>query len=246
MPAHAATKKDSHAYSYTMKRPLFHLLAALLTLSCSVESLLLGPGSTPTPAATATNTLTPIPSATPVTPTLTFTLTPTLSGIKPPSPTLEDTATPVVSVTPFDLLPLASATATVQMDGFVSVQLSRDSFYKGKICEPSTIRITAQVVDAKDVKYVLLFVRFKSMRAERAGKWTKIDMQTVSPGTYIHDLSSDQILEDAFFQTAWVEYQLVATLASGREVGRTGIFKEKLAMLECAPTPTPTPGTVKP
>ncbi|MDP1548066.1 MAG: hypothetical protein Q8L87_18805 [Anaerolineales bacterium] len=212
-----------------------------------MEQFFLLPVSSPTPALTSTNTYTPVPTATPVTPTLTFTPTPTLSGVKPPTPTLEDTATPVVIVTPFDLItPNITPLPTIQMDGFISILASRDTFYKGTKCSPSSVRFTVQVSDPVNIKYVLLFARFKSLRAERASKWTSISMQTVGAGTFVHDLSSEQMLEDAFFQSAWVEYQLVGTTQSGKEAGRTDIFKERLTMLECIPIPTMTPATVKP
>lgn len=173
-------------------------------------------------------------------------MTPTLSGVNPPTDTPTDTATPVNTVTPLALLVLSTPTPTVQMDGFLSVLVSPTEFYKGTNCVPASVRFTVQVIDAVNVKYVLLFARFKSLRAERASKWTSIPMQTVGAGTFAHDLYSDEMLEDAYFQTSWVEYQLVATTASGKEVGRTDIFKEKITMLACVPVPTLTPATVRP
>jgi hypothetical protein len=71
-------------------------------------------------------------------------------------------------------------------------------------------------------------------------------MSSFGAGTYILDLSSDQMLEDAYFQTAWIEYQIVSTTKSGTEIGRTDIFKERLKMLECVPVPTPTSANVVP
>jgi hypothetical protein len=234
MPAHP------YKSAQAMKKifPLF--LFAVLISACSMEQILFPQVSTLTPAPTFTNTNTPIPTATPVTPTLTFTTTPTLSGLIPPTPTFEDTVTPIISITPLDLITPLTPTPTVQMEGFLYVRVSQNTFYKGTKCEPSSVRFTVQVADSTNVKYVSLFVRFKSLRAERASKWTNIPMQTIGAGTFVHDLLSDQMLEDAYFQTAWVQYQLVATTASGKEVGRTDIFKESITMLACVPTPVPT------
>jgi hypothetical protein len=230
-----------------MKKTSLLFLCAFLLSACTMEQLFLLPVPTATPELTATKTYTPLPTATPVTPTLTFTPTPTLSGVKLPTATPEDTATPVETVTPFSLItPDFTPFPTIQMEGFVSILVSPDTFYKGTKCAPSSVRFTVQVTDPANIKYVLLFARFKSMRAERASKWTSIPMQTVGAGTFIHDLSSEQMLEDAFFQSAWVEYQLVGTTQSGVEAGRTDIFKQRLTMLECVPTPTMTPATVKP
>lgn len=219
-------------------------LLSFFILACAFGPLV--PVPTPTPVPTQTDTATPLPTPTPVTPTATFTLTPTLVGIKTISPTPEDTATPEITITPLALITPNTATATLQMDGFVFVTTSLTEFYKAKGCEPSVVRITAQVDTTMPVAYVLLFARFKSLKAERAAKWTSIPMETIGAGTYIHDLSSNEMREDAYFETSWIEYQIVSTTEAGRELGRTDIFKERLKMLACAPTATPTSANVKP
>lgn len=191
------------------------------------------------PTPTPTNTFTPQPTFTPVTPSLTFTLTPTLSGIRTPTPTpaITETAT-LSSVTPLALIPINTATEIFNMKGFVFVNASTTEFYKGRECEPSFVKITAQA-GLEDTAYVLLFTRFKSLTAERASRWTKFDMYTIGAGTFIYDVYSDEMLEDAYFQTAWLEYQIVITNVAGKEIGRTDIFKEKVKMLACVPaTPT--------
>lgn len=191
------------------------------------------------PTSTPTNTFTPQPTFTPVTPSLTFTLTPTLSGIRTPTPTpaITETAT-LSSVTPLALIPINTATEIFNMKGFVFVNASTTEFYKGRECEPSFVKITAQT-GLENTAYVLLFTRFKSLTAERASRWTKFDMYTIGAGTFIYDVYSDEMLEDAYFQTAWLEYQIVITNVAGKEIGRTDIFKEKVKMLACVPaTPT--------
>ena len=201
---------------------------------------------TPTPAPTNTNTSTPQPTFTPVTPTLTFTLTPTLIGFRTPTSTSDVTQTATLSsVTPLAMIPLNTATEIFNMQGFVFVNVSATEFYKDRACEPSFVKISAQA-GLPDTAYVLLFVRFKSLTAERASRWTKFDMQTIGAGTFIHDVYSDEMLEDAYFQNAWLEYQIVATNVSGKEIGRTDIFKEKVKMLTCVPTPESVLPTVKP
>lgn len=222
----------------TMRKPLILLLTALFSFACTLGPFV--PVDTPTPADTQTDTPTPPPTETPVLPTQTFTLTPTLIGYKTITPTSEFTETPPFSPTvPVTLAVPDTATPPIRMEGFASVNISLNEIYKAKGCEPSVVRVTAQVANAVEAAYVLLFVRFKSLRAERAAKWTKIDMQPVGAGTFIHDLSSDQMLEDAYFETSWIEYQIVSTNQAGTEIGRTDIFKERLKMLECIP-PTAT------
>lgn len=224
-----------------MKKIFPVLILTFLSLACSIEQVVLLPLPTSTAAPTSTATYTPIPTATPVTPTQTFTSTPTLIGQKTPTPEQSPTATvtSIISVTPLVMLDLDTPTPAPQMDGFVSVLVSRYEFFKGAKCEPSSVEFTVQAANPVKTKYVLLFARFKSMRAERYGKWTSIPMQAIGAGTYFYELHSSDILEEVYFQTAWVEYQFVATNQAGREVGRTDIFKEKLAMRECIPTPTP-------
>lgn len=228
-----------------MKKILPLLLLVLFSLACSVGSF--APVATTMPESTQTDTATPLPTETPVLPTSTFTLTPTLVGYKSPTPSPAATDTPTITPTftqivvqPLFVLP------TVKMEGFVSVTTSLTEIYKAKGCEPSVVRVTAQLSSMTSVEYVLLFARFKSLRAERASKWTNIPMTHLGGGTYIYDLSSNQMLEDAYFETSWIEYQVVSTNKAGREIGRTDIFKERLKMLQCVPTPSPTSENVKP
>lgn len=227
-----------------MKKIIPFLLLAVFSFSCALGPLV--PVATPTPVPTQTETATPLPTATPVTPTLTFTLTPTLVGIKTATSTPENTATPEPTSTSFLPTLPPPATLPVKMEGFVLVTISQSEIYKAKGCEPSIVRVTAQVDNVIGVGYVLLFVRFKSLKAARASKWTSIPMSSFGAGTYIHDLSSSQMLEDAYFETSWIEYQIVSTTQAGKEIGRTDIFKERLKMLECAPQPTATSANVKP
>lgn len=225
-----------------MKKIYFLFLTLFVTFAC----VLAPTTATPTPSPTSTNTNTPRPTATPITPTLTFTLTPTLVGARTQTATLDVTETPTVSsVTPLALIPKNTATKTFNMKGFTFVNVSVTEFYKNRVCQPSFVTITAQA-NLPDTAYVLLFARFKSLTSERASRWTKFDMYTIGAGTYLFDVHSDEMLEDAYFQEAWLEYQIVATNPSGKEIGRTDIFKEKVKMSTCVPTPESAQPTIKP
>ena len=226
-----------------MKKYIHFLLFAVLSFACSLGTL--APAATPTPAPTQTDTATPLPTSTPVLPTLTFTLTPTLIGYKTSTPTIQVTDTLAFSPTPV-VLPTDTFMPPVKMEGFVFVTTSLTEIFKDKGCYPAVVRVTAQVSTTVNVAHVLLFARFKSLKAERAAKWTTIEMDPIGAGTFIHDLSSSEMLEDAYFETSWIEYQVVSATQSGAEVGRTDIFKERLKMLECVPTLTPTSANVKP
>jgi hypothetical protein len=224
------------------------LLCAVLSFACSVEGLSLGATTaTPTPSLPPTNTPTPVPTITPTVPTPTFTLTPTLVGYKSPTPTLENTATPHVESTLEAIFSIPNtATPTLSMEGFISVLVSANEIYKGRKCAPASVKFTAQVSDLARTKYVLLFLRFRGITSGNASEWTSISMETIGSGTYIHDLYSDEIKNEPFYVTAWIEYQFVATTSDATEIGRTAIAKEKLLMIPCSATPTPTAGTITP
>jgi hypothetical protein len=217
-----------------MRKLLPIVLLSVVVSACTLEQVFMLPEPASTPAAARTDTPAPPPTLTPVLSTPTFTATPTLVGFEA-SPIAEEEETPAPVVTPLDSIILLTPTPTVQMDGFLFIRVSHASFYKGADCQPSSVSFTVQVADPARVRHVLLFVRFRSMTSERTGKWTNLPMTTIGAGTYIHELVSDQVLDEQFFQTAWVEYQLVATTAAAKEVGRTDIFKERLTMTPCAP-----------
>lgn len=136
--------------------------------------------------------------------------------------------------------PIALVTQ-VKMKGFVSVAVSDAEFYKGKKCPPVSTKITAQVSDLANTAFVVLFVRFRSKLTGATSEWTSIGMQPAgTPGFYTHELVPLEMKGLDAFENAWVEYQIVATDPNTKEVGRTGIFKEQLTLLECVVTPTPT------
>jgi hypothetical protein len=218
------------------RKTIISILAMTLSAACALGPIVPVPTQTPAPTQTETATLPPTP--TPVLATLTFTSTPTLIGFRTATFTPAESTTPESTITAFTTVTLTASSTPlppVKIEGFVSINTSLSEIYKAKGCQPSVVRFTAQAVDPAATEYVLLFVRFKSMKAERVGKWTKIDMIPIGAGTFIHDLSSEQIKDDGYFESAWIEYQIVSTTKSGRENGRTDIFKERLKMLECDP-----------
>ena len=218
-----------------MKKIYICLVCAVLSFSCSV----LTPLATPTPVPTSTNIPTDVPSSTPTIPTSTFTNTPTLVGIKTETPTPEFTFTPDAVASLFLFTP-NTPTPSPQMTGFLAVNVSEKEFYKGNQCQPTSVKFTAQVSDIINTAYVDLFVRFKSKQSDAASEWTRISMDTIGAGTFLHDLTAEEMKGGVSFQNPWVQYQFVATKANAREIGRTDIFSERLSLLECKPTPTPT------
>ena len=224
-----------------MKKSIVFLICAMLLSSCSLtlEQLFLLPVATPTPLPASTNIPTDAPTFTPITPTLTFTVTPTLVGLKTETPSPEFTATPLFE-TPFLLITPNSPTPGIEMDGFVTVNISAQEFYKGKDCQPTSVTITAQAKDHAATSYVVLFVRFKTKLTEVKSEWTRIAIQSNGLGSFSHALIPDEMKSVNLYQNAWVQYQFVAYNSKNKEIGRTGIFSERLTLLNCNPTPTPT------
>lgn len=240
----AQTDENSKAMK---KKTILSILATTLSAACALGPFVPVPTQTPAPTQTETATLPPTP--TPVLATLTFTPTPTLIGFRTATFTPAESTTPESTITAFTTVTLTASSTPlppVKTEGFISINTSLTEIFKARGCEPSVVRFTAQVIDPTATEYVLLFVRFKSLKAERVGKWTKIDMIPIGAGTFIHDLSSDQIKDDAYFDSSWIEYQIVSTTKSGSENGRTDIFKERLKMLECDPTSITATNTTAP
>jgi hypothetical protein len=125
------------------------------------------------------------------------------------------------------------------MKGFVTAYASQLEFFKAGVCEPTTVKFTAQVGNPSGTAFVQLFVRFKSKRTGATSEWTSIKMSTKGAGTYTYDLVAAEMKGVASFRDSWVQFQFVATDSKINEIGRTDIFAENLSVLECVPTPTP-------
>jgi hypothetical protein len=223
--------------SKTMKKMLPAFLCAVLSISCSLGQFLPVMDDSPASAPPPTDTFTPVPTRTPIPPTFTFTPTPTLIDLR-----AEATATlmPLETATPLAQIIGSTLTPAIQMKGFLSVNVTPREFYKGRNCEPFSVKFIAQVVDPVASAHVLLFVRFRSVQSGNASRWTSIPMGTIGAGTFIHDLTSDQMIGEELYRNSWVEYQIVITNTSGREIGRTDIFRENLLVMDCV-TATPAP-----
>lgn len=228
-----------------MKKNSLLLIFALLLSACSMTlDDILGRKPDVPPVPPASNTPTVAPTFTPTVPSPTFTSTPTLVGLKTKTPTENSTPTLLMLTQPGEtLLPTVTAVTLlpqVGMKGFVSVSVSDAVFYKGKECLPVSVKFTAQVADAANVAFVVLFVRFKSKQTATTSEWTSIEMQRGPiPGFFIHDLVPLEMKAVDGFENAWVQYQLVATDANSNQLGRTDIFDERLSLLNCVVTSTP-------
>ena len=218
------------------------LLSSILLISCSIglDNALVNPTTAPTGPPPDAAVVTDLPTHTATISTPTFTLTPTLIGEKTRTPTSDFTATSS-TFTPLPLFTPNTPTAPVAMVGFVTVFTSSPEFFKAGICEPTSVKFTAQVSNAAATAFVVLFVRFKSKQTGATSEWTSITIRTIGGGTYVHDLEADEMKAVDYFNDSWVQYQFVATDSKSREIGRTDIVTEGLSVLRCIPTPTASP-----
>ena len=228
-----------------MKKISILLIFAVLLSACSITvEQFLGAPPTSTAAPAFTNTPADTPTITPTVPTPTFTVTPTMVGLKTKTAT-PDSASTELLLTPLDAGLLLSATpillvTQVPIPGFISISVSDEQFYKGKVCLPASVKFIAQAADPTTAAFVTLFVRFKSKQTDVKSEWTSIPMQTIGAGTFTHDLISSEMKAVDSFKNAWVQYQLVATDVNSEQIGRTEVFSERLTLWECVLTPTPT------
>lgn len=224
-------------------RPLMILVLLLNACSFSLDALQPAKPTRvpPTPARALSST--PTFTITPTLPTPTFTLTPTLIGYKTPTFTPENTATPTITLTLTDLYSNVTPftpTPNVALGGFAGVNTSSIAFYKGKGCDPTSVKFTAQTNAKMKAAYVVLFVRLASKSSGAKSEWTSITIPNDGSNIFTHTLLPDEIKAVDNFENPWVQYQFVATSNSGAEVGRTGVFEEFLSLLRCVPTETPT------
>jgi hypothetical protein len=223
-----------------MRRFYLVMVSAILIQACAGTSfgdVLFPPTSTPSPTATATVTFTPMdtPTAT-ITPTITP--SPTIVHIPtwdPNQPTAtfipiapipiyigNNTATPIVSPTPIRPGP-----------GFLSVQVSDNKIFWGS-CKPNRTKIIAQVENPEDVFSVIIFVRVKSAIKEDYTPWTTGNtMQKHGDGTFSYSLTANTTRGHNHFKNSWILFQLVSTDDMGKEVGRTMIYTNAIALSPC-------------
>lgn len=220
-----------------MRRYYIVLILAIFLQACSgipFQDVLFPPTDTPLPTATATVTFTP--SVTP-----TATITPTIT----PSPTIvhfptQDPNLPTATFVPIPIFsggstitPVVTATTFRPGPGFLSVEISERKIFWG-ICKPNKSKVTARVEDSDAVASVVIFVQVKSAVEEDYTPWTTGDvMFNYRDGTFSYILQATEIEGHNHYKNSWVNMQLVATDDEGKEIGRTRIYSELVAMSPC-------------
>jgi hypothetical protein len=204
---------------------------------------------------TSTPTSPPQPTATPFSLDPTFTPDLFILNTLPPtdtpgagSPAIPNaTNTPPPTFTPF-IIPTPTARATITLEPlspnlftpspnlFMSVQRSADVIVWGTGCEGAReIRFTAQVQPARRLRYVTLWYRLQDKYSSRHTNWGGgAIMSDNDQGTYFYDLDLSQIARYRFYQDAWLQYQLVASTATQRVLGRSVVSRTEVSLRHCS------------
>lgn len=223
-----------------MKKLLFVLLVISLLAGCSglppiSIPFLQSPTAPPPPLPTATpfslqptNTLdlfvinTAEPTTTPSTetPPATNTAIPTFTEIFRPTITLE---------------PLDPTLFTPSPNLFLNVQRDTSQLVWGGNCAGvRTIRFVAQVQPARRLRYVTLWYRLQDKYSGRHTDWGGgAIMSDNDQGTYFYTLDLSQIHRYRYFEDAWFQYQLVASTATERVLGRSVVSRNEISLTHC-------------
>jgi hypothetical protein len=227
---------------FRMRKLHLTLALTLLLQACAGVPFFGLPQPTSMPPATKTATITLTPSITP-TASITPTIRPSATIVHIPTqdPNLPTaTFAPIVifigsqTATPpptAGLIP--SATVFSPGTGFVSVEISESKIFWGS-CKPNKSKVTAKVEDFKKVASVVIFVQVKSAVEEDYTPWTTGDiMFNNRDGTFTYTLQANEIEGHNHYRSSWVRFQLVAIDAAGKEIGRTMIFADSVALSPC-------------
>lgn len=213
---------------------LIFLLSGCSGLPVSIPFL-----GTPTP------TSPPQPTATPF--SLDPTHTPDLFVLNTLEPTTTpSTGTPVITDTPFPtftptfrptitLEPIDPSLFTPSPNIFLTVQRSTTQLVWGSTCEGArSIRFTTQIMPVRRLRYVTLWYRLQDKYSSRHTNWGGgAILSDNDQGTYFYDLDLSQIQRYRFYEDAWLQYQLVASTATQRVLGRSVVSRTDISLTHC-------------
>jgi hypothetical protein len=222
-----------------MKRIAILLLVLSLLSGCTAAPISIPFLQTATPISSPKPTVTPY--------SLEATYTPDLFVLNTlPPTTTPSTATPPVTNTPLPTFtPTVRPTITLEPIGenlftpspnlFLSVQRSTDVIVWGSTCEGArSIRFTAQVMPARRLRYVTLWYRLQDKYSGRHTNWGGgAIMSDNDQGTYFYDLDLSQIARYRYFEDAWFQYQLVASTATEKVLGRSVVSRTDVTLRHC-------------
>ncbi|HJS17102.1 MAG TPA: hypothetical protein VJ785_00025 [Anaerolineales bacterium] len=222
-----------------MKRVLLIAWMVTFLAGCSGLPVSIPFLQTPTPLPSPQPTATPFslqPSNTPdlfvintSEPTTTpSTETPLVTGTA--APTFTATFRPTITLEPLD-----PTLFTPSPNIFLNVQRSTSQLVWGGDCAGDrTIRFIAQVAPARRLRYVTLWYRLQDKYSGRNTDWGGgAILSDNDQGTYFYNLQLNQIHNYRNYQDAWLQYQLVASTATRRVLGRSVVSRTDVSLTNC-------------
>jgi hypothetical protein len=154
------------------------------------------------------------------------------------TPLATDTALPTSTATfrpTITLEPLDPTLFTPSPNLFLNVQRSTSQIVWGYTCNGDrSIRFTAQVQPARRLRYVTLWYRLQDKYSGRGTAWGGgAIMKDNDQGTYFYDLDLTQIQNYRRYQDAWLQYQLVASTATQKVLGRSVVSRTDVSLTNC-------------
>jgi len=222
-----------------MKR-LFSVLMLVLLAGCSgLPPVNIPFLQTPAPAASPQPTATPFSLQASNTPNLFVintaeaTLTPG-AGTQLPTNTALPTSTATYRPT-ITLEPIDPFLFTPSPNLFMSVQRSTAQLVWGPACEGArSIEFRTQVLPAKRLRYVTLWYRLQDKYSGRHTEWGGgAIFKDNDQGTYFYTLELSQIENYRSYTDAWFQYQLVASTAAQKVLGRSVVSRNEVSLTHC-------------
>lgn len=223
-----------------MKKVLFVLFLIAMLAGCSgLPPISLPFLQSPTPPPP------PLPTATP------FSLQPTNTLDLFVINTAEPTTTPSTETPPATQTPLPSFTVTFRPtitlepidptlftpspNIFLNVQRDTSQLVWGSNCAGArTIRFVTQIQPVRRLRYVTLWYRLQDKYSGRHTDWGGgAILSDNDQGTYFYTLDLSQIHRYRYFEDAWLQYQLVASTATERVLGRSVVSRNEISLTHC-------------
>jgi len=147
-----------------------------------------------------------------------------------PQPTFTPTIRPTITLEPMDPMLF-----TPSPNLFLMVRRSTDQLVWGSTCDGErAIQFTAQVQPALKMRYVTLWYRLQDKYSKRHTEWGGgAILKDNDQGTYFYILELRQIQRYRYYEDAWLQYQLVASTADGKVLGRSVASRDNVSLTHC-------------
>jgi hypothetical protein len=145
-------------------------------------------------------------------------------------PTFTPTFRPTITLEPLD-----PTLFTPSPNLFLNVQRNTSQLVWGGTCAGDrSIRFVAQVQPARRLKYVTLWYRLQDKYSAHSTAWGGgAIMSDNDQGAYFYTLELNQINKYRQFQDAWLQYQLVASTATRKVLGRSVVSRIDVSLTNC-------------